>query len=71
VSAFVAFTLTGLVIGTAYAIAASGLVVAYATSNVFNIAHGATGMVMAFAFWELHSNRGIPTAVALVLTSSR
>jgi branched-chain amino acid transport system permease protein len=67
VSAFVAFTLTGLVIGAAYAIAASGLVVTYATSNVFNIAHGAIGMVMAFAFWELHGNRGIPTAVALVL----
>ena len=33
-SAFLAFTVIGLVIGSAYAIAASGLVITYATSNV-------------------------------------
>lgn len=62
-----AFTILGLVTGAAYAIAASGLVVTYATSNVFNVAHGAVGMVMAFLYWELAVNRGMPTPVALVL----
>ena len=60
-----AFTVIGLVIGSTYAIAASGLVVTYATSNVFNIAHGAVGMVMAFLYWELHVRDGLPTLPAL------
>jgi branched-chain amino acid transport system permease protein len=62
-----AFTIVGLVTGAAYAIAATGLVVTYATSNVFNMAHGAVGMIMAFLYWELAVNRGLPTIVALVL----
>lgn len=66
-SAFLAFTVIGLVIGSAYAIAASGLVITYATSNVFNMAHGAVGMVMAFLYWELDVNRGLPSVLALVL----
>jgi len=36
-----------------YAVAASGLVVTYATSGVFNFAHGAIGMFCAFTYWEL------------------
>ncbi len=36
-----------------YAIAASGLVVTYTTSGIFNFAHGAIGMVVAFAYWQL------------------
>ena len=66
-SDFLAFTVIGLVIGSAYAIAASGLVVTYATSNVFNIAHGAVGMVMAFLYWELSVNRGLPSLLSLLL----
>lgn len=62
-----AFTIVGLITGAAYAIAASGLVVTYATSNVFNMAHGAVGMVMAFLYWELSVNQGLPEVVALVL----
>ncbi|MDQ3612004.1 MAG: branched-chain amino acid ABC transporter permease, partial [Actinomycetota bacterium] len=66
-SQFVAFTIIGLVIGAAYAVAASGLVLTYATSNVFNMAHGATGMFLAFVFWELHVVRGLPTWLTLLL----
>jgi branched-chain amino acid transport system permease protein len=61
------YTILGLVIGSAYAIAASGLVITYATSSVFNMAHGAVGMVMAFLYWELSVNRGLPTWLALFL----
>jgi branched-chain amino acid transport system permease protein len=66
-SDLLAFTVVGLVTGSAYAIAASGLVITYATSNVFNMAHGAVGMIMAFLFWELASNQGLPPFVALLL----
>lgn len=61
------FTVLGLVVGSAYAIAASGLVITYATSNVFNMAHGSIGMFMAFVYWELAVNRKLPVPLALFL----
>ncbi|MDP9101018.1 MAG: ABC transporter permease [Actinomycetota bacterium] len=66
-SQILAFGIIGLVIGAGYAIAASGLVVTYSTSNVFNIAHGAVGMVMAFGYWELHFHHHVPAWLALIL----
>ena len=66
-SEFLAFTIIGLIAGSAYAIAASGLVLTYATSNVFNIAHGAVGMVMAFLYWELVVAQGLPSLLGLVI----
>jgi len=50
---FIAFTIIGIVAGATYAVAASGLVVTYSTSGIFNIAHGAIGMFMAFVYWQL------------------
>lgn len=61
------FTILGLFTGAAYAIAASGLVLTYTTTRVFNIAHGAFGMVMAFTFWDLSQRQGMPTWLSLVL----
>ncbi|WP_203338473.1 ABC transporter permease [Nocardioides limicola] len=66
-TSLLAFTVLGLFTGAAYSIAASGLVLTYATTRVFNIAHGAMGMVMAFTFWDLAYRQGIPTPVALFL----
>jgi branched-chain amino acid transport system permease protein len=66
-SQILSFTFVGLVTGAAYAIASSGLVITYATSNVFNMAHGAVGMVMAFLYWDLHVLRGLPAWAALML----
>ena len=56
---FLTYTVLGLVIGASYAIAASGLVLTYATTRIFNVAHGATAMVMAFVYWELAYNQGL------------
>jgi branched-chain amino acid transport system permease protein len=67
VEAFISFTLTGLFTGAAYAIAASGLVLTYTTTRVFNLAHGATSMVMAFVYWQLHVSSGLPTWLSLLL----
>ncbi len=63
----IAYIVTGLVTGSVYAIGASGLVVTYATSGIFNIAHGAIGMLMAFTFWELRDHQGWPTWLALIV----
>ena len=38
---FLQYTILGLVVGGVYFIAASGLVVTYTTSGIFNFAHGA------------------------------
>lgn len=66
-TSFIAFTFFGVFSGAAYAIAASGLVLTYTTTRVFNIAHGAFGMVMAFIFWEFSINQGLPLWLSLVL----
>ncbi len=63
---FLTFTIIGLVTGALYAIAASGLVVTYTTSGIFNFAHGATGMFAAFVYWKLRVDLGWPAPVALV-----
>jgi branched-chain amino acid transport system permease protein len=64
---FLAFTVLGLVIGSGYAVAASGLVLTYSTSHVFNVAHGAVGMVMAFLSWQLTVQVGLPAWLAVLL----
>jgi branched-chain amino acid transport system permease protein len=66
-SSFIAYTLFGLFTGAAYAIAASGLVLTYSTTRVFNIAHGAFGMLLSFVFWDFSVRQGMPTLLALFL----
>jgi branched-chain amino acid transport system permease protein len=66
-SQFIAFTLTGLVTGSIYAIAASGLVVTYVTSGIFNIGHGAVGMLMAFLYWQVRVHMHWPAPIALIV----
>ena len=61
------FTLVGVVTGSVYAIAASGLVVTYTTSGVFNFAHGAVGMIVAFLYWQLSVDMGLPVWLSLIL----
>jgi branched-chain amino acid transport system permease protein len=60
----------GLASAAIYAVAASGLVVTYTTSGIFNFAHGAVAMVSAFVYWQLSSPEawGLPVPLALVLT---
>ncbi len=60
----------GLASASIYAVAASGLVVTYTTSGIFNFAHGAVAMVSAFVYWQLSSPDawGLPVWLSLVLT---
>lgn len=66
-SSFFSFTIFGLFSGAAYAIAASGLVLTYTTTRVFNIAHGALGMVLSFVFWDFSVRQGLPMWLSLFL----
>jgi branched-chain amino acid transport system permease protein len=65
--AFLQYSVLGVVYGAVYAVAASGLVVTYSTSGVFNFAHGAVGMVAAFTYWQLTQSWSLPVPLALVL----
>ncbi len=64
---FLTYTIFGLVLGGVYAIAASGLVLTYNTSGIFNFAHGAEAMLGAFLYWEVRYGWGVPTPLALIL----
>lgn len=58
-------TYVGLFLGALYAMYATGLVVVYTTTGVFNFAQGAIGVFAAFLYWELHVNRGWHSIPAL------
>ncbi len=61
---FLTATVIGLCTAGIYAIAASGLVLTYTTTGIFNFAHGAVGMLAAFAYWQL-LQWGLPVGLAL------
>ncbi|MCU1621678.1 MAG: amino acid/amide transporter rane protein 2, family / amino acid/amide transporter [Frankiales bacterium] len=62
---FIQLLVVGLVTGCVYALSATGLVVTYTTSGIFNFAHGAIGMLGAFTYWQLTVGWGWPAWVAL------
>ena len=62
---FISLVVVGLITGCVYALSATGLVVTYTTSGIFNFAHGAIGMLGAFSFWQLTVAWGWPTWLAL------
>ena len=64
---FVIYTIIGLAFGAIYAIASSGLVVTYATSGIFNFAHGAVGMFAAFLYWQFRWGWNWPAPIAIIL----
>ncbi|MBI2709235.1 MAG: ABC transporter permease [Actinobacteria bacterium] len=62
---FLTFTVIGLSTSAIYAVISSGLVLTYTTTGVFNFAHGAQGMIAAFAYWQLRFAWGWPAPLAL------
>ena len=65
-SIFLSFTVLGIVTGAIYGILATGLVVTYNTTGVFNFAQGAVGMVAAFSYWQLWQDWHWPFLLAIV-----
>ncbi|MGH9282196.1 MAG: branched-chain amino acid ABC transporter permease, partial [Acidimicrobiales bacterium] len=64
---FIRFFVLGVADGCVLAIAASGLVLTYTTTGVFNFAHGAVGMLAAYVYWSLRVEAGLPTPLALAI----
>ncbi|MCX5044223.1 ABC transporter permease [Aldersonia sp. NBC_00410] len=64
---FLTFGIVGLTLASIYAIIGSGLVVTYTTTGVFNFAHGATGMMAAFSYWQLTVDWGLPVWLGILI----
>ena len=69
---FIRFIVVGIVLSSIYAIAATGLVVTYTTSGIFNFAQTAMGMFFAFVYWQMKAGTdvdgwGIPTVPSLII----
>jgi branched-chain amino acid transport system permease protein len=62
---FIVFTIGGLAAAGIYAITASGLTLTYTTTGIFNWAHGAIGMICAFAYWQMRIGWGWPMLVSM------
>lgn len=62
------FVLIGLTTGAIYSIAATGLVLTFTTSRIFNLAHGAVGMFLVFVYYQLRVAWGLPEVLSLALT---
>jgi branched-subunit amino acid ABC-type transport system permease component len=64
---FFPFIIAGLVTGSVYGLAATGLVLTYRTSGIFNFAHGAIAALGAYMFFQLRQEWGLPWPIAGVL----
>ena len=67
---FLSYTVVGIVAGCVYALIATGLVVTYNTTGIFNFAHGAIAMVGAYTYWQFQDDFqgwGINPVISLIL----
>ena len=65
---FLNLLISGTVTGGIYAIMASGLVLTYETSGLFNFSHGAIAFVTAYFYYQLHVGQGVPIVPAAILS---
>lgn len=66
-SDFYPFIIAGLVSGAVYGLAATGLVLTYKTSGIFNFAHGSIAAAAAYLFYQVRQQWGLPWPIAIVL----
>lgn len=64
---FLPFIVIGIATGAVYGLAGVGLVLAYKTSGIFNLAYGAIAALTVFVFYWLHDEHGLPWGLAAAL----
>ena len=64
---FLSLLVAGIATGAVYAVTASGLVVTYNATGIFNVAHGSVGMFLAYLYWQLWQGWGWNPVLSLVL----
>ena len=65
---FVNLVLSGLVTGAIYSIMATGLVLTYTTSGIFNFAHGAVAFATAYLYYQLNTGLGVPIVPSVIIS---
>ncbi|WP_208027021.1 ABC transporter permease [Rhabdothermincola sediminis] len=66
-SELLAYVIRGIPVGCVFALMATGIVLTYKTSGVFNLAFGAQAFVSAAVYYDLVINRGWPSLAALAV----
>ena len=59
--------LLGIVFGCVYALSATGVILTYTTTGVFNIAHFAIALLAGYLGWQLNGVWGVPLAFAAAI----
>ena len=67
-TAFIQYVITGLAVGSIYAIVALGFSLVFKATGVFNFAQGSLMMLGAFVAWTATARWGLPLIPAIVLT---
>ena len=62
------FVVSGIAVGAVYGLAATGLVLTYKTSGIFNFGHGAVATAAAYVFYWLHVDKGLDWKLALAIS---
>jgi ABC-type branched-subunit amino acid transport system ATPase component/branched-subunit amino acid ABC-type transport system permease component len=68
VQRFFNLVVSGAVTGAIYSMMASGLVLTYQTSGIFNFAHGAIAFAVAYFYFQLNTGAGVHWVPALILS---
>lgn len=61
------FIVAGLATGSIYGLAATGLVLTYKTSGIFNFGYGALATIGAYVFYALFVDLGLDWPVAMAI----
>jgi branched-chain amino acid transport system permease protein len=62
---YLQIALLGIAAGCIYALSATGIVLTYSATGVFNIAHFAVALLAAYLGWQLNGVWGLPLAVTI------
>ena len=62
---YVQVALLGIIFGCLYALSATGIVVTYTATGVFNIAHFAIALLAGYLGWQLSGVWGLPLFVVV------
>ena len=66
---FLVYLIAGTTSGVLYALVASGLVLTYTTSGIFNFAHGGVAMLSAFVFYQMTAVWMWPNWISFILVA--
>lgn len=59
--------IAGIATGCIYSLAGMGVVLTYKATGVFNFAHGAVAMIVAYSLWQLASGWHVPLVPAAII----